>query len=309
MKQIRVVDSHTGGEPTRLVLDHPLPGVTMREKCDRLTREIDHLRSGIVCEPRGSDILVGAWLTEPEHAESVAGVVFFNNVGTLGMCGHGLIGVARTLQHLGRIQPGEHRIDTPVGTIPFILSPDGSVSFENVVSYRLHTAVAIEVPKLDRIVGDVAYGGNWFFLCESQIPIVEANRGELMSLSLAIKSAVLEVGIVGADGAEIDHIELTQTFDAPEKGGRNFVLCPGNAYDRSPCGTGTSAKVACLAADGKLAEGETWRQVSVTESEFTATYRSVSNGVIPRITGLAHVVAESTLLFDSSDPLLAGRLG
>ena len=309
MQRIHVIDSHTGGEPTRVVLDgFPEfdPGLSLAAKRDALRLQHDAYRAAVAREPRGSDVLVGAWLGAPEQPGSVASVIYFNNVGYIGMCGHGTIGVIETLRHLGRITPGVHRIDTVVGTVACTLHDDHRVTVENVPSYRWHQAVTVEVPGLGVIRGDVAWGGNWFFLVDwPHSPVALGQVEALTDATWRIRQALATHGITGRDGAEIDHIELFAP--TPEADSRSFVLCPGKAYDRSPCGTGTSAKLACLAADGKLAPGAVWRQQSVIGSVFEASYRWASNGaVLPAITGRAHVCGEATLLLDPADPFCWG---
>lgn len=308
MKRIRIVDSHTGGEPTRVVLDGfpPLPAtMPLSAQRDLLQQEYDRYRAAVAREPRASDIMVGALLGAPQQAGSVASAIFFNNVGYLGMCGHGTIGLVATLQHLGRIGPGVHRIDTPVGTVSCTLHADGRVTVENVPAYRWQAGVALEVPGLGTVRGDVAWGGNWFFLTDwSASPITLAEVEPLTDAAWRIRSALAAHGITGRDGAEIDHIELFGPTDTADS--RSFVLCPGKAYDRSPCGTGTSAKLACLAADGKLQPGQPWLQQSVVGSQFEARYALRDGEVIPSITGQAHVCGEGTLLLDPADPFCWG---
>ena len=306
MSSIRVIDSHTGGEPTRIVTGGgpELGSGTMADRLEVFRKEHDRFRSAIVNEPRGSDVVVGALLCEPGVAGCATGVIFFNNVGYLGMCGHGMIGLIATLAHLGRIKPGVHRIETPVGIVAATLNADRTVSVENVASYRKTRAVTVEVEGFGKITGDVAYGGNWFFLVENHgLALTPANVGQLTDCASRIRRAVNAQGF-----PEVDHIEL---FGPPACGGdsRSFVQCPGGAYDRSPCGTGTSAKVACLAADGKLAEGAQWTQESVIGSKFTASYRWIdrAKGIIaPTITGRAHITAEATLILDEEDPFCWG---
>ena len=308
MTLISIIDSHTGGEPTRLIIDGgpdlgagPLP-----ERVSRFREKFDHIRTAVVCEPRGSDVLVGALLCEPHAENCIAGVIFFNNAGYLGMCGHGMIGVVASLAYLGRIAPGRHRIDTPAGVVEAELYADGSVAIENVASYRSRHAVSLQVPGYGLVTGDVAYGGNWFFLVgDHGHDLRVANASALSTYSVAVRHALEAAGITGDGGAVIDHIEL---FAASRTGAdsQNFVLCPGLAYDRSPCGTGTSAKLACLAADGKLAEGMLWRQESIIGSVFEASYRRDGDQIRPRIKGAAWVNARSTLIFDPSDPFVWG---
>lgn len=283
--RIPIIDSHTGGEPTRVVLS----GVE--------ERDLETYRRAIICEPRGHEVIVGALLVEPKDSTCAAGVIFFNNVGRLGMCGHGLIGVMATLAHLGRIGPGSHRVETPVGVVVATLHPDGSVSITNVRSYRKAKGV-----RAGGVTGDVAYGGNWFFLvADHGLELTRENIPELTRASLEMRDAVRAAGF-----PEVDHVELFGPAQDAGNDSRNFVLCPGGEYDRSPCGTGTSAKLACLAADGKLAPGEVWRQESIIGSVFEGCYASVEGGVVPTITGRAFVTAESTLILDAADPFRLG---
>jgi 4-hydroxyproline epimerase len=306
MRRVRVIDSHTGGEPTRVVVDG-LPDLgkgSLAERRERFAKEHDRYRAACVNEPRGSDVIVGALLVEPAQENCTAGVIFFNNVGVIGMCGHGTIGLMVTLAHMGRIKPGEHRIDTPVGVVTAVLDGKNRVTVQNVASWRARKAVTVDVPQLGKITGDVAWGGNWFFLVENHKQILEkANTEALTDVSWRIRQAVNAQGM-----PDVDHVELIGEGGAGAHA-RNFVLCPGKAYDRSPCGTGTSAKLACLAADGKLAEGATWVQESVVGSRFAASYRWLDRAagrIIPSIEGAAFVTAESTLLLDERDPFCWG---
>ncbi|MBT9492263.1 MAG: 4-hydroxyproline epimerase [Paucibacter sp.] len=307
---MRFIDSHTGGEPTRVLISGgpDLGSGSMAERLATMRQQHDQWRSALMNEPRGSEVLVGALLCEPLDPANSCGVIFFNNVGYLGMCGHGTIGLIATLAHLGRISAGEHRIETPVGVVSATLAADGSVSVANVPSYRHAAQVALDVPGHGRLHGDVAWGGNWFFLCADHGLSLELAQAEaLTDLGWRIRQALQDQGISGADGQEIDHIELTGPAQDPANHGRNFVLCPGKAYDRSPCGTGTSAKLACLAADGKLAAGETWRQESVIGSVFEADYRPGSGGqILPRIQGRAYVNLDANLVFQPGDPFAWG---
>jgi len=312
MPAIRVIDSHTAGEPTRVVISGGprLGRGTVAERLRRLAAKHDGFRSIVVNEPRGSDVMVGALLLKPAHPDCVTGVIFFNNVGYLGMCGHGAIGVVATLAHLGRIQPGEHHIETPVGVVRASLRADGKVTVENVISYRYRKGVVVDVPGYGSVTGEIAWGGNWFFLVErTPHEVVLANRDALTEYTWAIRCALRDQGITGAGGEEIDHVELFAAGSQPDMHSRNFVLCPGKAYDRSPCGTGTSAKLACLAADGKLAPGETWRQEGILGTWFEGSYR-LRNGtaaeVIPSITGSAFITSESKLILQPEDPFPAG---
>jgi len=302
-----VIDSHTAGEPTRVVVDGgpALPRAPLAEQREILRRQHDWLRSAVVNEPRGSDVLVGALLVEPLDPASAAGVVFFNNVGYLGMCGHGMIGLIVTLAHLGRIGPARHAVETPVGTVMAELHADGTVSVRNVPSYRSRRCVEVHVEGYGNMTGDVAWGGNWFFLVSDHgQEIALANVSQLTECATRIREALERDGITGDEGAEIDHVELFGPSERADS--RNFVLCPGLAYDRSPCGTGTSAKLACLVADGQLAPGQIWHQESVVGSVFTGSVEIVDGAIVPTIRGAAFVTAEATLVLDPRDPFRHG---
>ncbi len=312
MQRIRVIDSHTGGEPTRLVLDGfpDLGQGSMAQRRTLLAGEHDAFRRACMREPRGNEVLVGALLCEPVSPAASAGVVFFNEVGYLGMCGHGTIGLVVSLAHLGRIGPGDHLIETPVGDVTATLHDDGSVSVRNVPAYRYRQGMQVDIPGHGPVTGDIAWGGNWFFLCADHGQRVAAdNLEELLTFSLALRGPLEAAGITGEQGGHIDHIELFAD-DPDGADSRSYVLCPGRAYDRSPCGTGTSAKLACLAADGDLEPGAVWHQASVIGSRFEAHYQPGDEGrILPVIRGRAHVMAEATLLLANDDPFAWGIPG
>ena len=309
MQPISVIDTHTGGEPTRVVFSGgpELGSGSMADRVALFRDRHDAFRSAVVGEPRGSDVMVGAILLPPVNPSNAAGVIFFNNVGYLGMCGHGTIGVAVAMAHLGRIGPGSHRLETPVGAVTVSLESRNLVTIDNVESYRLTKGAKVDVPGLGTYAGDVAWGGNWFFLVhEHGETLSVANVERLTDVTWRIRQALTANGITGALGAEIDHIELFGAPTLPRADSKSFVLCPGRAYDRSPCGTGTSAKIACLFADGKLAEGAVWRQESIIGSVFEAWALKSLGGVRPQIRGSAYVNAESTLIVDPEDPFALG---
>jgi 4-hydroxyproline epimerase len=317
LRRVHVIDSHTAGEPTRVVVSGgpDLGDGPLSARLDHFRREHDNFRSAVVNEPRGSDVMVGALLCEPVDPDCAAGVIFFNNVGYLGMCGHGTIGLVSTLAFMKRIQPGEHRIETPVGTVNAILHPGGEVTVNNVASYRLAANIEVDVPRYGKVHGDVAWGGNWFFLVRSE-PLDEkrdhdldlslSNIEKLTDFTWAIRQVLRQQGITGTDHQEIDHIELFGPSALPSVNSKNFVLCPGKAYDRSPCGTGTSAKLACLYADGKLREGQAWKQESIVGSVFEGSVTVRDGKIYPSIKGVAYVNAEAELLLDSDDPFCMG---
>jgi len=319
--RIDVIDSHTAGEPTRCVISGA-PDLGLGPVAERLQRfrdKYDVFRRAILCEPRGSDVLVGALLLEPFNPASAASVIFFNNAGYLGMCGHGMIGVAATLAHLGRIQQGDHQFDTPVGTVNVRLHSNTRATIRNVPAYRHLPGVELDVPGYGPVVGDVAWGGNWFFLVRRHSSEIARELGlrdvdKLTAFTWEIRMALQNSGITGFDGAEIDHIELFSDPGDPANHSRNFVLCPGKAYDRSPCGTGTSAKMACLAADGTLTPGQIWRQEGILGTVFEGSFilesedepRAQGPKIRPEITGSAFVTAEASLIFAQDDPFRFG---
>jgi len=306
----RIIDSHTGGEPTRVLVSGgpDLGSGSMAERLARLRQQHDAWRRALILEPRGSDVLVGAWLCPPQQAGGNWGVIFFNNVGYLGMCGHGTIGVVATLAHLGHVGPGTLALDTPVGTVQATLHEDGSVTVANVPAYRLSRLQAVQLDDGQTVHGDVAWGGNWFFLCSDHgQSLLPQHSAALTQYALRVRDALQRAGVCGANGAEIDHIELLGPPQDEANHGRNFVLCPGAAYDRSPCGTGTSAKLACLAADGDLAPGVEWRQESVIGSVFRAQYETGEGAAIhPFIRGRAHLTMDAQLIFEPEDAMAWG---
>jgi proline racemase len=307
---MRVIDSHTEGEPTRLVIGGgpDLGTGPLSERRKIFTERHDGFRTFALNEPRGFEAVVGGLLCEPSHRSCAAGIIFFNNAGYLGMCGHGTIGTAVSLAHMGRIGPGLHRFETPVGIVTVELHDRNTATVANVPSFVHRQGVEVNVDGLGRVTGDIAWGGNWFFVAQAApCPIEAANIPALTRAAQAIKQALVRDGIAGRDGGEIDHIELFSPSPASGADARNFVLCPGVAYDRSPCGTGTSAKLACLAAHGELAPGAPWVQESVIGTRFTGHYELGGGGaILPRITGRAWVTAEATLLRDPTDPFPNG---
>ncbi len=317
MLKIQVIDSHTGGEPTRLIVEGgpDLGSGSITQRLARFRDQHDEIRSAVVNEPRVSNVLVGGILCEPTDPKYTAGIIFFNNSGYLGMCGHGTIGLMVTLKYLGKINAGSHLLETPVGPVRASITESNEVTIENVRSFRLHKDLTIDVPDLGRVVGDVAWGGNWFFLVKQMpVPVTPEwltvkNSDELTRLAIRIRKSLAEVDVAGAQGP-IDHVEFFSPAKNELNDSRNFVLCPGGAYDRSPCGTGTSAKLACLAADGKLKPGERWRQEGIVGSVFVGSYRyhPEEDGIIPTIEGTAYICGESTLLLDPNDPFCMGIL-
>ena len=317
----KIIDSHTGGEPTRMVYNGfpDLVGDTIQDKLQSFKQNFDHLRQSIILEPRGNDVLVGALLLPASNPKATAGIIFFNNTGYLGMCGHGTIGVIISLAYQQKISAGVHWLETPVGLVKATLHDDNSCSVQNVPSYRHKKQVEIHVPQLGLIRGDIAWGGNWFFLVSEHGQDIQAsNVKQLTQVTMQIKQALVAANITGENGGEIDHIELFADSDDTKVDSKNFVLCPGSAYDRSPCGTGTSAKLACLAADNRLAPEQLWQQQGIVGSVFTGSYQHATDlnniesttypehTIIPTIRGHAYVCAETTLIVQEDDPFKWG---
>ncbi|MET0209444.1 MAG: proline racemase family protein [Burkholderiaceae bacterium] len=302
----RIIDSHTGGEPTRLIVSGGpvLSGSTMSHRLQDLREHHDQWRRALVSEPRGSAVMVGALLTEPERPGSHAGVIFFNNAGYLGMCGHGAIGVVASLAHMGRIRPGPLQLDTPVGPISAEFMLDGTVLIDNVTSWRSQRQVEVTLDG-QTYRGDVAWGGNWFFLCADHGQLLTADRADALAVFAArLREALQEQGVRGDGGALVDHLALTGPPADPAHSGSHFVLCPGGAWDRSPCGTGTSARLACLAADGELAVGAGWRQEGLLGTVFEARYEPADKDghIRPTIAGRAHLLMDGQFIAEADDP-------
>ena len=310
VKTVEVIDTHTEGEPTRVIISGgpDLGSGSLAERAQVLAREHGDWCSALLREPRGHDAMVGALLCSADSVDCATGVIFFNSAGNLGMCGHASIGCAVVLAHLQRLGLGQHRFATPVGQVSVELCSVNQVAVDNVASYRYLSAVTVNVAGLGLISGDVAWGGNWFFLsADAPCALTASNIPQLSSAAQAIRSALVAAGISGAQGAGIDHIEFNAAPQSPEAQGRNFVLCPDGAYDRSPCGTGTSAKLACLAAESKLAPEQLWVQESIIGSKYQAWYKPVPDGkILPTIVGRAYLCAQSTILLDPQDPYLYG---
>ncbi|MCK6582432.1 MAG: proline racemase family protein [Anaerolineales bacterium] len=283
-------------------------------------------------------MLVGAYLVPPADPTCQFGVIYFNNIGYLGMCGHGTIGLIASLAYLGKVQPGVIRVETPVGVVEATLHDmslrgghlffptkqppvdreiasgkehrprndvyPNKVSVKNIPAYRHLTHVPVTVDG-KTVHGDVAWGGNWFFLVHDHgMDVNMQNLETLTDFSWRVREQLTANGITGANGAEIDHVELFAS--TPEADSKSFVLCPGKAYDRSPCGTGTSAKLACLYGDGKLQVGQVWKQQSVVGSIFEGSIQLDGDKIIPTITGEAWVMSEGTILVDERDPFGKG---
>ena len=296
LARLSVIDSHTGGMPTRAVIDGfpELRGETAAERRDDLVRRFEHLIQAVVAGPCDNEAMVAALLVPPDSSTAAAGVIFFDKSGPIGMCGHGSIGLAHTLRALNRMEVGRHLLDTPVGSVEIECRANGAVAVSNVPSRRLESGIALQVEGVGEVTADIAYGGNTFLLVKSPAMDLRQPREALTSITKAILAAAHRAG-----HTDVDHIELYGSPTLPHARSRNFVLCPSGAYDRSPCGTGTSAKVACLAADGDLEPGEEWVQESITGSAFSVSYQWLDRRrqlIAPTVVGEAELVAEADLL-------------
>lgn len=306
---MRVIDSHTEGEPTRVVIEGgpDLNSHSLREQAIELSKNHQNFLNATLTEPRGFEAMVGALLRPATDPKCETGVVYYTPAGALNMCGHATIGLVITLAHMGRIDIGTHYIETPIGIVKTELKKGNEVSIQNIESYRYKKDVTFKVDGLGVVTGDIAWGGNWFFLTKD-IPCAlnYENIPQLLDALKSIKRAITEQRITGKDGAEIDHFE----FNGPgskNMNGRNFVLCPNGTYDRSPCGTGTSAKLACLSADGQLLKGQVWLQESIIGSCYHTSFQyGCHGGIIPTITGKAFVTGETTLIQNADDPYVSG---
>lgn len=306
LARIKVIDSHTGGMPTRVVAGgFPEPqGRTVAARRDDLRRRFGRLTRAVVAPPRGHEALVGALLVSPDSPDAHTGVVFFDQSGVIGMCGHGAIGLAHTLRAQERIGDGRHRLDTPVGPVAIEVLADGRVAVANVPSRRVAADVTLAVDGVGAVTADIAYGGNTFLLVKRPVLDLAQPPEALIAHTRAILAAAHRAG-----HTDVDHIELLGPPTVAGAHARNFVLCPSGTYDRSPCGTGTSAKVACLAADGELAPGQAWTQESITGSVFTVSYEWIDRPggwIAPRVVGGATLTAEGDLLFPQGDLLPQG---
>ena len=326
---IQAVDSHTAGEPTRIVTGGlpPLAGASMAEKRTILQRDHDGLRRALVLEPRGHDAIVLAYLLPPCTPGAHLGVVFANDAGYLGMCGHGAIGVATVAVAMGMVAAVEPVtevvLDTPAGVVPCRVAVAGgkvkSVTITNVPSFLFAQRVVVPVHGFGKVAADIAYGDNWFAFVEADqlgLMVEKTHLPVLMQAATAVREALVREGVRGRhperSGDEIvDHVKLFAPLAGDEPGARALTLCPGAAYDRSPCGTGTSAKLAVLHAKGELEIGAWFRSQSVLATEFRArVVRETRVGphpaIVPEVTGSAWITGFPTFVLDPEDPCRFG---
>jgi proline racemase len=326
---LQAVDSHTAGEPTRIVTGGlpPVAGATMAEKRAALRIRHDALRRALVHEPRGHDAIVVAYLVPPCHPDAHAGVVFCNDVGYLGMCGHGAIGVATVLVGMGMVpaQEPETRVvlDTPAGLVPCRVAVSNgrarAVTITNVPSFQFRQRAIAAVPGFGKVAADIAWGGNWFAFVEAAqlgLHVDKAHLPQLLPAAIAVREALAANGVRGVhpeSGEEqlVDHVKLFDALEGPTPGARAMTLCPGTAYDRSPCGTGTSAKLAVLHSKGELGVGEWFTSESVIGTRFRARIAATTQvgqfaAIVPEIEGAAYVTGLQTFVLDPEDPCVHG---
>jgi 4-hydroxyproline epimerase len=308
LRMMRVIDSHTAAQPTRVIVDGApdLGTGSLAERRDRFRSHFDRFRTAVVGEPRGSDTLVGAILCKASDPSCAEGVILFDSAGYLDMSVHGMMGLAVTLDYIGRMGIGEERIETPAGAVTIGLHQNGDVTVRNVPSYRFQKDVSVTVDGTT-FVGDVAWGGSWTFLVSDfreELSVVRADR--LTEVARSIRRALARNRITGSGDEEITDIALFGPAQRRDANSRNFVLRSGKTYRRSPSGTATSAKLACLHEDGKLAEGQTWRQESIIGTVFEGTVKVIDGKTYPTIRSQAHLIAESVLIVDERDPYCWG---
>ena len=303
---MRVIDSHTAGHPTRVIVEGApdLGTGSVAERIERMRATHDRFRSAVVSEPRGSDILEGAMLLPPSDPANTAAVIFFDNTGYMPMSGHAIIGVVATLEYLGRIRGiGMHRIETLAGVVTTETHPSGEISVQNVASFRHEKGVTLDLSGLGKITGDIAWGGNWFFLADYDLGV--GNIPHLADVARTIRKTLVRDGITAA-GKDINGVALFGAASRRGVNSRNFVLRAGRSYGRSPCGTATSAKLACLFEDGTIVEGQTWRQESIVGTVFDAWVQVIDGAIRPTIRSNAYITAESMLIVDERDPFCWG---
>ena len=312
-ERLRVIDSHTIGEPTRVVLDESLVagldlgGGSVRDRRDQFRDRCDHVRSALVGDPRGTTAMVGVILVPPADPTCRFGAFYVNRVGYLDMCGHATIGLAVTLGARGIIEPGDFRLESPAGVVGVTWHGGGEAAFECVPPRRIAQNLALACDDGSQVTGDVATSGLWFYLCRDHGILVEPTAiPALTARAWSIRRALEARGISGDGGEVIDHVVLLGPPRDPGNDGRAFVLCPDGAFDRSPCGTGTSALVGCLFEDGILTAGRTWRQESVLGGVYEASIRRERDILVPTVRGRAWLTAETTLHFAGDDPYRTG---
>ncbi|MDO4987691.1 MAG: proline racemase family protein [Synergistes sp.] len=328
---VTCIETHTEGEPTRTILsDFPkIPGHTMEEKMLYMMRHHDHLRKGICFEPRGNDVMSGTIVTEPCDPRADFGVLYYEVGGWMPMCGHDTIGVSTALIESGLLKAVEPytyaTLDTPSGLVKVKIEvKDGvakSVTFKNAPAFVMNRGVTVKVPDYGDITLDIAYGGNVFAVLPAAamgLTLEMKNSKEIVAKGSYLRRFINEQIKIKHPYLKtinkVTHIQFYQGGDR-ELGAdiKNAVVIPPAAIDRSPCGTGTSARLALLHAEGKLAVGEEFVHESLIGSLFFCKIIEETEvcgipAVVPEIRGRAWVIGKSTILFDPEDPFIEGFL-
>ena len=323
------VDSHTEGMPTRVVVGGVgvLPGATMEERRQYIVNEADHLRTWLMYEPHGHSAMSGSILQPPTRPDADWGVVYIEVSGCLPMCGHGTIGTATVLVETGMVEVTEPvtviRLDTPAGLVIARVQVKGtrakSVTIENVPSFVTELDAIVEVPGIGAVRYDMAYGGNFYAIVElSELgqEFGKEHAPELLELGLSIMNAINYTNPpVHPDNPAIDHVhhvQLVAAHSTAQHSRHAMAIYPG-WFDRSPCGTGTSARIAQLVARGQLAIGEPLINESIIGTRFTGraigtTTVSGVPAILPEITGRAWITGTSQHMLAPDDPFPAGFL-
>ena len=323
-KEYFIVDTHTAGEPTRVVTNFPpVHGATMADIKKEMQTNHDWFRQFLLREPRGHTDMFGAILFPPVRKNCDIGVIFMDNGGYLDMCGHGIIGLVTCIVQIGLIEPkAEILIDTPTGAIATRIDYHNnrvrSVSFQNVPAFKVRTTKVNIEGRLTPV--DIAFGGNFFahvYASSLGITLEPSSKGVIIDLALKIRREVnAREKVAHPQQPQINKVELVE-FSAPPKSegadARNVVVFGQGQIDRSPCGTGTCAKMALLHSEGKLKIGETFVHEGILQTKFTGrllreTKVGDYHAVLPEITGSAYITGRSRLVYDDKDPLIQGFL-
>ena len=327
LNMITAVDSHTEGEPTRVVTGGVpfVPGKTMPEKKQWLAENRDDLRKSLMWEPRGHKDMLGALITPPVSKDADFGVIFMDGDGYLDMCGHGSVGVVTVVLETGMVpmkDSGEQTVvmDTPAGLITArAIMEHGkakSVSFQNVPSFY-YSSLTVKVPGLGEIPVDISYGGNYFALVNVNrlnMPLEVENIKDLTEIGLTIRDLVNQQAEIihpgtGAKGS----VDLTEIYDESSAPAvtKNIVIFGAGQVDRSPCGTGTCAKMAVLNKKNKLSPNEIYRHKSIIGTEFQGKILEETTvgdykAIIPEITARAYITGIQQFVMDADDPFKYG---
>ncbi|MCX7884843.1 MAG: proline racemase [Caloramator sp.] len=328
IRTINAVDSHTMGEPTRIVIGGVpvIPGKTMPEKKAYLEKNLDHIRTAIMHEPRGHKDMFGSIITQPTKEEADLGIIFMDGGGYLNMCGHGSIGALTVAVELGMVPVKEPYTDVvleaPAGLVKGkVKVEDGKakeVSIVNVPSFLYKQDVEVDVPEVGKLTIDISFGGSFFALVKSSdiaIDICTSNAQKLCDVGMKILKAVNEQVKVQHPVLEhiksVDLVEIYGPAKNPKATLQNVVVFGQGQVDRSPCGTGTSAKLATLYAKGQLKINEEFIYESITGTMFKGRVLEETKvgdykAIIPEITGSAYITGFNQFIIDPEDPLKYG---